>query len=55
VLTPEIKEKIGEIEAEFAPKIGKLNQRNDALIQMAKGEVLSQAVEQLQSLLPKEM
>ena len=41
VLTPEIKEKLNEIEAEFAPKIEELNQRNQALIDTIKGEVLA--------------
>ena len=40
VLTPEIKEKLAEIEVEFAPKIDELNARNQALIDTIKGEVL---------------
>lgn len=40
VLTPEIKAKLAEIEAEFAPKIEELNARNQALIDTIKGEVL---------------
>lgn len=40
VLTPEIKEKLAEIEAEFAPRIDELNARNQALIDTIKGEVL---------------
>lgn len=40
VLTPEIKEKLAEIDAEFAPKINELNARNQALIDTIKGEVL---------------
>ena len=41
VLTPEIKEKLAEIDAEFAPKIDELNTRNQALIDTIKGEVLA--------------
>lgn len=40
VLTPEIKAKLAEIEAEFAPKIDDLTARNQALIDTIKGEVL---------------
>jgi phage host-nuclease inhibitor protein Gam len=41
VLTPEIKEQLAEIEAEFNPKVDALNQRNQALIDTIKGEVLA--------------
>ena len=40
VLTPEIKEKLAEIEAEFAPKVEEKNKRNQALIDTIKGEIL---------------
>jgi phage host-nuclease inhibitor protein Gam len=41
VLTPEIKNKLAEIEAEFAPKVDALNTRNVALIDTVKGEILT--------------
>jgi hypothetical protein len=41
ILTPEIKEKLAEIDAEFEPKIDALNARNQALIDTVKGEVLT--------------
>ena len=41
VLTPEIKAQLEEIDAEFDPKVEALNQRNQALIDTVKGEVLA--------------
>jgi len=41
VLTPEIKEKLAEIDAEFTPKVDALNSRNTTLIDTVKGEVLA--------------
>ena len=40
ILTPEIKEKLAEVEAEFAPKVEALYEQNEQLLAQVKAEVL---------------
>jgi len=44
ILTPEIKEQLAEVEAEFAPKVEALSAQNEQLLARVKAEVLETGV-----------